>query len=93
VHEIKDARFRLKLTPESAEGHIGGYTPAWSWYLQLNTGWATHHLNYGRISAPSLWRSLMRLADGHPDENGQNTSLSSALAVKFSQVFVVHPAR
>lgn len=91
VHEIEDARFRLALTPTTAEGFIGGYTPVWSWYLQLNSGWATHHLNYGRISAPSLWRSLMRLADAHPDANGQNTSISSALEVKFSQVFIVHP--
>lgn len=92
VHEIQDARFRLKLTPQSAEGFIGGYTPIWSWYLQLNTGWATHHLNYGQISAPSLWRSLSRLADGHPGADGQNTSISAALEVKFSQVFLVHPA-
>lgn len=93
VHEIEDARFRLKLTPQSAAGFIGGYTPVWSWYLQLNSGWATHHLNYGRISAPSLWRSLMRLADGHPDASGQNTSISAALEVKFSQVFIVHPPK
>ncbi len=91
VHELKDARFRLKLTPTHAEGLVGGYAPVWQWYLQLNTGWATHHLNYGRISAPSLWRALMRLADGHPDADGQNTSISAAMEVRFSQVFVVHP--
>ncbi|MET0281855.1 MAG: hypothetical protein ABW278_12150 [Steroidobacteraceae bacterium] len=91
VHEMTDARFRLKLTPQSAEGFVGGYTPVWSWYLQLNNGWATHHLNYGRISAPSLWRSLLHLADANPDASGQNTSISAALDVKFSQVYIIHP--
>jgi hypothetical protein len=91
VHVIKDARFRLKLTPDYAEGNIGGYVDVWSWYLQLNSGWATHHQNYGQVSAPSLWRLMNRLADAHPDEKGQNTAISGSIDVQFARTHVIHP--
>lgn len=91
VHVIKDAQFRLRLTSDYAEGYIGGYADAWSWYLQLNSGWATHHQNYGQVSSPSLWRLFNQVADGHPDSTGQNTSLSAAIDVKFSRTYIVHP--
>lgn len=87
---IRNAVFRLKLTPDHAEGYIGGYVDVRSWYLQFITGWTTHHANYGQVSAPSLWRSLERLADAFPDKNGQNTAISAALDVKFAQVYIVH---
>ncbi len=91
TYVMKDARFHLALMPDTAEGFIGGYSDVWSWYLQLNNGWATHHQNYGQVSSPSLWRSLTKLADGHPDAKGQNTAISSAMDVKFKQVYIVHP--
>ena len=91
TYKMKDARFRLSLTPDKAQGFIGGYSEVWAWYLQLNNGWATHHQNYGQVSSPSLWRALNRLADGHPDKDGHNTTISSAIDVKFAQVYIVHP--
>jgi hypothetical protein len=91
VYQMKDARFHLKLLPDAAQGFIGGYSDVRAWYLQLNSGWATHHQNYGQVSSPSLWRALMRLADGHPDKTGQNTTISSAMDVKFTQAYIVHP--
>ena len=93
VHVIKDARFRLKLTADYAQGLIGGYADVWSWYLQLNSGWATHHQNYGQVSSPSLWRLMNKLADALPDESGQNTAISAAIDVQFARTHVIHPNR
>ena len=56
TYKMKDARFRLALSPDGAKGFIGGYSEVWAWYLQLNNGWATHHQNYGQVSSPSLWQ-------------------------------------
>ena len=91
TYKMKDARFRLALSPDGAKGFIGGYSEVWAWYLQLNNGWATHHQNYGQVSSPSLWRTLNRLADGHPDKDGHNTTISSAMDVRFAQAYIVHP--
>ena len=38
----------------------------------------------------SLHRALMKLADAYPDKTGQNTAISGAMNVQFTQVFVVH---
>ena len=87
-------RFKLKLTPDNAKGVMAGYADIESWYRDLNEGWATHHQSYGQETAPSLYRALRRLADGYPDpKTGQNTAISSALDVEFSQVFVQHPGQ
>lgn len=91
IHVIKDAQFKLKLTADYAEGLIGGYADAWSWYLQLNSGWATHHQNYGQVSSPSLWRLFNQLADAVPDANGHNTALSASIDVQFARTYIVHP--
>ncbi len=91
VQVIRGARFQLKLTPDSGEGFIAGYTDVAAFYRQLNESWSTHHQSYGQESAPSLYRALHRLADGYPDANGKNTAISSALQVKFTQVFLQHP--
>ncbi len=92
VLPIRDLRFRLKLTPEGAEGLMGGYADIEGWYLQLNTGWSTHHQSYGQVSSPSLHRALYRLADAYPDpKTGINTAISSAFNVKFKQAFILHP--
>jgi len=89
---IRGAQFKLRLTPGRAEGLIGGYTDIEAFYLQLNASWSTHHQSYGQLSSQSFYRAMYRLADGYPDpETGVNTAISSALDVKFTQVFVQHP--
>jgi len=92
VQMIKGMRLRLKVTPDKAEGLMAGYTDVEAWYLQLNESWSTHHQSYGQESSQSLYRALHRLADAYPDpKTGENTAISSALKVFFTQVFVKHP--
>lgn len=91
---MRAARLRLKLTPTTAEGLIGGYTDVETWYLQMVKSWSTHHQNYGQTSAPSLYRALRRLADAYPDPKTRaNTAISSALRAEFTQVVVVPSSR
>lgn len=91
---IRGARFHLKMTSERAEGILAGYSDIDKWYLQLMHSWSTHHQSYGQLSSPSLYKKLHQLADGYPDPTtGKNTAISSALQVKFTQVFIQHPPK
>ena len=87
---VRDARFRLKLTPTVAEGLIAGYVDLETWYLQTMKSESTHHQSYGQLSPPSLYKSFRRVADAYPEAgNGVNTAISSALRAKLVQVFVL----
>ena len=92
IHIFRDMRLELKLTPTSAEGLLAGYADVDAWYRQLIRNDSTHHLSNGQISGISLYKALRRLADAYPDpETGANTAISTALDVKMTQVFIVHP--
>jgi hypothetical protein len=85
-------RFKLKLTPDTAEGLMGGYADIDKWYYNSNFTRDAHHQSYGGTSGPSMYRALKRLADGYPDpKTGENTAISSAMNVRFTQVFIRHP--
>ncbi len=87
---IRGARFRLKLTPTTAEGLIGGYADIETWYLQLMRSQSTHDQSYGQLTSISLYKALRRLADGYPDPHtGANTAISSALRAQFTQVYIL----
>jgi hypothetical protein len=89
VQVFRGLRLRLKLTPDGAEGLMAGYVDVAAFYRQLNESWSTHHQSYGQESSPSLYRALWRLADGYPDPStGRNSAISSAMNVKFKQVFI-----
>ena len=90
---IRDARFQLKLTQDGAEGLMGGYVDVETFYRQLVQAWSTHHQSYGQLSSPSLYRALRKLADAYPDKDGHNTAISGAMDMKFTQVFINHPAQ
>ncbi|MGE4062648.1 MAG: hypothetical protein AB7E79_04695 [Rhodospirillaceae bacterium] len=90
---LRGMQFHLKLTPERATGVIGGYADIYSWMLQFKTSWGTHHAAYGQVASQSLTRAMYRLADGYPDETGQNTALSAALDGDWVQVYIQHPPK
>ncbi len=89
-YDIHDLRFSVKLGPDHAEGLVAGYADIETWYAQLVRSWSTHHSSYGGLSQPSLYRQMYQLADGHPDETGAMTAISSAITVKMTQVFIEH---
>ena len=89
---IRDFRVELKLSPTSADGLIAGYADVDTWYTQLLRNDSTHHLSNGQISGISLYKALRRLADAYPDREGANTAISTALDVKMTQVYIVHPS-
>jgi hypothetical protein len=92
IHVFHDFRFRLTLRPDGAAGIVAGYADVDTWYRQLIRNDSTHHLSNGQISGISLYKALRRLADAYPDpETGDNTAISTALDVKLTQVYVVHP--
>ena len=90
---FRGLKFEVRLNPDSAEGYMGGYLDIASWYAQRQQSISTHHQSYGQESSPTVYKALTRLADGYPDQSGHNTAISGALHVRFTQVFVDHPAR
>jgi len=92
VQLFRDMRFQLDLTATGATGLIAGFADVDTYYKQLIRNDSTHHLSNGQISGISLYKALRRLADAYPDpDTGENTAISTALDVKMSQVFIVHP--
>lgn len=91
-HIFKDLRLQLNLTPKLAEGMLAGYVDIEQYNHRLNSNWATHHQSYGRLSSPSEYHAMRRLADAYPNpETGENTAISSAVNVTLTQVYIVHP--
>jgi hypothetical protein len=91
---FRGARFKLKLSAENAEGLLAGYADVDSYTLRKNEGWSTHHQSYGQFSSISQHQAMKRLADGYPDpKTGENTAISAALRVKFTQAFIQRPGK
>jgi hypothetical protein len=87
-------RLQLKLTPQSAEGVLGGYMNVEDWYHGLSKNWATVFQSYGRMASQSMYKKLRPAADGYPDpQTGENTAISAAAQLWFTQVFVQHPEK
>jgi hypothetical protein len=87
-------RLKLKVTPQSAEGLMGGYTDVERLYNNLAQNWATHFRAYGQESLPSEYRAFRQLADGYPDpKTGAMTAISTAWQVRWMQVFILHPGQ
>ena len=92
IQWMKDVRFSLKLSPEGAEGLLGGYVDIDDWNRRLVRSLSTHHSSYGQGSAPSLYRALVKVADAYPDpQTGKNTAVSAAVELKFVQTHILHP--
>lgn len=91
---VRAWRVKLKLTPESAEGLMAGYTDIERYYNSLGQNWSTHHRSYGAEPMTSEYRSMIKNADGYPDpKTGQNTAISMAWEIKLAQAFILHEER
>ena len=91
VQPIREAHFVLDLTAQGATGLLAGYADVDTWHYQLIRNDSAHHLSNGQISGISLYKALRRLADAHfSSEAGENTSISTALDIKMTQVLISH---
>ena len=89
---IRGMRFKLKLTPQRAEGVLAGYTDIKSFQRYIDENWPQHYQAAGEMPTISMFHAIDRLADGYPDaKTGKMTAISSAMDVKFTQVYVVDP--
>ena len=89
--DVRAARFKLKLTPQTADGLIGGYFDVETFYNGRNRNYSTQHRSYGRQAEQSVYKVPRKYADAYPDsKSGENTAISGAFAVKMTQVFVLH---
>lgn len=91
---VHDWRVKLKLTEESAQGLMAGYTDIERYYNSLGQNWSTHHRSYGAEPMTSEYRAMRKNADAYPDPTtGQNTAISMAWEIKFVQAFILHEER
>lgn len=91
---VRDARFQLKLTPERADGVIGGYFPVDFNYFSRTRSTSTHHLSYGQQAQASVYKQMRKLADAYPDpKTGENTAISGAYSVQLTQVRILRPPK
>lgn len=88
--EVRDMRFKMELTPTSANGLIAGYYDVESLYKWL-TSWSSHHLSYGQLEAPEFYWQIRKFADAYPNEDGKMTAISSAITLDMAQVYIEHP--
>lgn len=87
-----DLRLTLRLSPDSAEGLMGGYQDLEKYWLMYRRGLAVS-VDNSAWSPPAMYAATRALADGHRDPvSGQCSAISSALKLKAVRAFVVHPA-
>lgn len=90
VERMRDARFELKLTPDSAEGVIAGYADLETFYANRARNWSSHHLSYASQTQQLVYKQLRKFADAYPDpKTGENTAISSAFKVKMIETRIL----
>jgi hypothetical protein len=87
---LKDLRLRLKLNDAGAEGYFGGYEDLKIWWnLHAKTAALP---DAGLFGSATLYRALMRYADGLPDPaTGQCTAISAQYKVTAVRALIPHP--
>ena len=88
---IHQGRFRLKLTPNGAEGFLGGYVDIENWYSVFTKSWGAHATaDVQGWSGPTIYKALHEFADYKDPATGQVTGISTAYQVGFVRTFIVH---
>ena len=89
--ELRDMRLRLRLTPDGAEGMLGGFDNIAFWYNIHSKGVVSE---VGKYSSAALYRALHRYADGYPDpQTGQCAFISATYKVTAVRAIIVHPSK
>lgn len=88
--QIRDMRLRLQLTPNGAEGHVGGYESIDTWWAMHSKGPGVGS-DVGAFSPAGLYRAARRYADGYPDPtSGECTAISVTYKVSAVRALIVH---
>jgi hypothetical protein len=88
---IKKMRLRLKLTPDGAEGLMGGYADLQNWWLMFSKTWGAMKIaDIEGWSASSTFEALHQYADYKDPVTGQATGISTAYQVGFARTFIIH---
>jgi hypothetical protein len=89
VFEFRQARLRLKITPDGGlEGTLGGYQPWYPLYWSHAKVGYIDERGFG-IDVPALYYALRREADAYPDpQTGRNTAISAAYRIEAVPAFV-----
>ena len=90
VRHIRDMRLQLKLTESGAKGLLGGYEDLQEHWNMWRRG-ASGSQDISAWSGASIYKAMVRLADGHPDpQTRQCTAISVAYKVEASRANIVH---
>ena len=88
-YTFRDARFKMNVLPDQANGLLGGYVDIESFYRAEIKTMSTFTLSFGREAPQAVYRALSKLADAHPDpETKRNTAISAAKELKFQRVYI-----
>jgi hypothetical protein len=86
---VRDARMHIKLTPTGAESIIGGYLEVQRWWRDFARMGA--QISSTRLSAPNMYREMLRIADGYKDPaTGVCTAMSAGYQANWARAFVIH---
>lgn len=83
---IRDMRLELTLTPDGAEGLLGGYEDIGRMWDYISK----HIAEASRYSSAGLYRALLRNADAYPDAQGNYSAISAAYSVKAVRAMIIH---
>ena len=88
---LKQMRLRLKLTPDGAEGLMGGYYDVEDWYQTYARSWGGYVLaDISGWSGPATYQAVRRFADYRPAGSQTATAISAGYTVGFTRVFILH---
>lgn len=88
TERVHDMRMKVKLTPTTGEGVMGGYIDIAMFFDNLSRSRRTE--NHRGFTGPGIWKQMQLRADGYPDATGKNTAISTGMLVKFTQAFIEH---
>lgn len=88
-YRLLQARLRLELKVDgTAVGMLGGYRPWTDIYAVFSTGGIGWEF-MSTLNVVGLFYNLRDYADAYPDENGQNTAISSAYKFEAVPAYIV----
>jgi len=95
-YKLKGARLRIALSPKDGgyfgQGYLGGYADIETWWAGFMKAYGGRMQDVSNLSAPSIYRALLKYADGRPGPDGRNTAISIQYEVEFVSVFLAQGA-